>query len=324
MPNKKGELIFWEIPEMDVDREEIETLGFGHLVPRNQYRAAMLRAIKKLTKGRERMYRKFNDRVGNVQFGVFSEHVNGSDISLDKELIISLDKVTGSTTSNVPCDFYEKIKELYSDARESLDSSQLRSLILRIVKRQYAGIAMRKSGGIYFIDKTFSEDFTRLESLFRAFPDCRLHRVPIYDDNGTVESLEHAASEDIGGEIAEIMAAVAEKMRKGMLTRRQLEGKVKEAEEIFTKLEVHKDNLKSKYELIKDRLEKTKANFKSLMDGAGSVALDPSDFMAELRGLALGTSTGAINAVGVGFKKEEPELSLEEKIQKAMLKAKDL
>lgn len=281
---KKCSLIFWEISDFTTTRERIEELGFSHLVPRNDHRSAMLKALRKITKGNDRMYRKFNDRPGTVSFGLFLENTSTEEITLDREMIIHLDKSTGkgAMKGGTPKQ-REELMTHFEVAKGTLDSGQFRSLILRIVKRDCFGVAMRKSGGIYFVDKDLEKNLGQLTELFQNFPDTtHLHTVPIYDDKGTQEALEHAVSEDISTDIISIVKVVQEKLKKGSLTRRGLEGKIKEADQIFDKISVHQKNLRSKLKKVTKQLEMSKNYFTNALDGASTTVMDPKEFLEEL------------------------------------------
>ena len=284
---KKGELIFWEISDFNTTKEKIEDMGFGDLVPRNDYRTAAVKAIRRLTKGKERMYRKFNDNAKSVSFGVFLENTFQDDISLEKDMIVHVNKSTGRLDFSCKNqDAIDTFKTDYEHAQKTLDATQFRALVLRVIRRECYGISMRKGGGIYFVDSRFEKTKGRLEELFSVFSQtCKLHLVPIYDDKGTVEAIEHAASQDITTEINAIFAKVKESMKKGSLTRRGLDGRIKEADKIIEKVAVHEGNLRTQLHDVELRVKGIKAAFEKLKDDATRVAMDPEDFVSELEAL---------------------------------------
>ena len=246
----------------------------------------MVKTLRRISREKGRFPRKFNDKSDSVSFGVFLENVSGEDLSFEKEMIIHLDKKLG--TFNIrggTTEMREQVFSGYQEAQKTLDSAQFRTLVLRIVKRECYGISMRKSGGIYFIDEKFKKTMGRLIDLFNSFSECELHRVPIYNDPGTQEAIEHAVKEDISTEIMNIVKKVHEKMKDGSLTRRGLEGKIKEADAVFEKIEIHAANLRSKLTSITGQVENAKKHFNSMLDNAEQIALDPEDFMEELRAL---------------------------------------
>jgi hypothetical protein len=286
MKLQAGQLIFWEISDLTTTKDRIADLGFEEFIPKNDYRAAMVKTLRKISKAKGRFPRKFNDKPDSVSFGVFLENVSGEDLSFEKEMIVHLDKKTGSVAiRGGTTEMREKVSAGYREAQKTLDAAQFRTLVLRIVKRECYGISMRKSGGIYFIDEKFKETMGRLIGLFSHFPECGLHRVPIYNDPGTQEAIEHAVKEDITTDIMNIVKKVHEKMKDGSLTRRGLEGKVKEADAVFKKIEIHAANLRGKLKNITEQVESAKKNFNSMLDNADQVALDPEDFMEELKNL---------------------------------------
>ena len=290
--NRKGDLVFWEISDFKTTKEKLESLGFGDFVPRNDHRATMIKALKTVTRGNEKLYRKFNDRSDLVHFGIFAENVSGDSLSIDRELIFKLDKITGAPglllspgqdyaqISNTT--LWKGIVTAYNAEMGSIDAGQFRSVVLRAVKKCY-GIAMRRGGGIYFIDKRFDETRTKLQQLFDAFPtNTKIHSVPIYDDKGTEEAIEHAVNEDILSDIESLIEDINTKFNEGNITLRILEGRKNEAQEILNKAKVHESNLRKSVNKIKTRINNVTKALLAVTSKVEANTFDPADFYKEL------------------------------------------
>lgn len=284
MKERKGDLIFWEISEMNVTKDLLEHLGFDKYVPRNDFKSALIKVLMQITKGNEKLYRRFNDVQGSVSFGVFYELVTGDNISINKELIVKLDKEHGNISfSDSAHPLVGPIRDLYATAKETLDSRQVRSMILKIVKGECYGIAMRSGGGIYFLDKGFDHKREKLTEFFKKFPTTtKLHTIPMYDDNSTADAIEYAAKEDIFGDIDSLVADIDRRFKEGSITRRQLEGDKERASKILEKIKVHRDNLRKTESEVTAKLTVVSSTIEKVLGRVEDGLIEPADFMSML------------------------------------------
>lgn len=283
--NRKGDLIFWEINDLTTTKETLAALGFDKFVPRNDFKSAMIKALKKVTKGNDRLYRRFNDKAAEVSFAIFEQRISDSEIVLDREITITVDKKSGSLSTKAEYDgpFYQAIRDSYLAEGKTIDSSQFRSLVLKVVQSECYGIPMRKGGGVYFIKASFDELQKRLNKLFDAFPqNTKLSRVPIYSDASTLDALESAASSDLFGEIDSLVNDINKRFELGTITRRQLDGSHERIQAIVKKTEIHADTLRAKASSIKVKLEIAKKAVKSVADRVSAGIIEPKDFMKAL------------------------------------------
>jgi hypothetical protein len=280
---RKGDLIFWSISELNTTKEHLADLGLERFIPRNDYKTALIKTMKKLTKGNEKLYRRFNDLGHNVNFSVFEQKIEGGDLSLDREISISLNKRSGVLTCASESDLFKRIKDAYLEETKTIDSSQLRSLILKIVKHDCFGIPMRQGGGIYFIDSRFDEIRTRITKVFEAFPrETRINTVPVYSDAQTLDAIEHAAAEDVFGDIEALVKDINQRFEKGTITRRQLDGDRDRLQEIVKKTEVHAESLRTKAAAIRARLLTAKQAIMKVTVNVDAGIIEPADFMKAL------------------------------------------
>lgn len=280
-----GDMIYWEISDLTTTKDTLDAIGFGKLVPRNDYKSAMIKALKKLTKGNDKLYRRFNDKANEVSFAIFEQRISDAEISLDKEITVSIDKKTGALSVKAEDDgpFYQSIRDLYLSESKTIDSNQFRSLVLKVVQQECFGISMRRGGGIYFIRSDFDVTQRRLNELFNAFPQqASLHRVPIYDDPSSLSALESAASDDLVGDIDSLVADINKRFEEGKITRRQLEGDQDRIQKIVKKTDIYADTLRAKAASIKAKLELAKKAVKSVIDKVDAGIVEPKDFMKAL------------------------------------------
>jgi hypothetical protein len=287
---RKGDLIFWSINELETTKDALIDLGFDRFVPRNDYKSALIKAIKKITRGDDKLYRRFGDAGDEVKFAVFNEVVSGDELNLDRELGLVLNKKSGVISpvraEDTDSRLYALIQEEFRRAAKTIDSNQFRQLVLRIVRQEGWGVAMRDGGGIYFVDARFDKMLERLQSLFTAFQaSATLHRVPIFDNAGTHEALSTAISEDIAGDIASLVADIDKRFKDGSITKRQLEGDMARAADIVEKYKIHSENLRARAGAINAKLHNVMTTLREVQDRVERGIVEPSDFMKSLESL---------------------------------------
>lgn len=284
---RKGDLIFWEISELTTTKAELEALGFADFIPRNDYKSAMIKALKEFTKGNDKLYRRHSESAYSVSFTVFIEHEEEGHLDLQREVVIKLDKRTGAAAiGSEDTDVCSRLVESYGRHKETIDSNQLRAMILKLVKRDCYGVPMRKGGGIYFIDAAFDDKRDRLTRLFETFSaNAMLRSVPIYDDKSTVEAIEQVVSDNIFDEMDGLIADVNGRFKDGSITKRQLEGDKTRAETLLTKIKVHTENLHRKAGEVSERAFKLSTALELVFGRVEAGIVEPDDFMNALKGL---------------------------------------
>jgi len=290
MNKRVGDLIYWSIEDLETTKEKLHEMGFESYIPRNDYRSAMIKTLRRVLKGDDRFYRKFKDHNEGVFFAVVQPVVNEEDYDIDfkREVVIRLDKKTGSVEyrnkENASEEFMERIQLEYEHAQITIDSTQFRKIITDVIKKDCFGVSLRKSGGIYFIDEKFDSTREKLQELFSAFPgQATLSSVPIYNDKGTEDALEEATSKDIFSDIEIIINELKEKTDAGDITARIIEHRQVEADKVFEKIQVHEKHLRLKAETVKTRLMSVQRLLKDAIDEA--TVTSPEAFMSELKKL---------------------------------------
>jgi hypothetical protein len=287
----KGDLIFWEISsELNATKAELAEMGFERCVPRNDFKAAMVKALMLITRGNEKLYRRFNDNSDSVSFGVFHETVENDEISLDKELIIILNKNDGLVEfSNRDNPLVPFILDSYMGGKETLDARQIRAMLLKIVKNECFGIPMRSGGGIYFLDRkipNYAQNRKKIQSFFDKFPlHTTLHTVPIYENEETSAAIEYAVKDDIFGDIDELVSSIDKRFKDGSITKRQLDGDKERASKILEKIRVHRDNLRLAAAQVSAKLLNVSGSIENLVERVENGLVEPDDFAKMLESL---------------------------------------
>lgn len=285
---KKGDLIYWEVSDMSVDPTVLADLGFEAYVPRNDYKSAMIKALRIVTKGNDKLYRKKED-AHFVVFAVFSQVSTSNDISINKEFAFKVNKKTGEVTSDDPdfSGFYfdSGLKSAYDSSKATLNSEQIRSMLSKSIKKDFYAVSLKSHGGVYFVDQSKTDAAQeKFRTLFNAFPEqMRLRIMAIHDDKNSVEAVEGAVADEVFSEIEALISGIDKDFKEGVITRKKLENDKAEAEKILEKIQVHANNLSSKLKSIKDKIGTVSTALAKVTADVESGIVEPEDFMKMLR-----------------------------------------
>lgn len=273
----KGQFIYWEMSEVKTNKAVLEDLGFGDYVPRNDYKTALIKALKSYTKGNEKLYRRFNDFKDSVAFSVFIEQTSEDDLNLRKEITIKLNKLTGVLENAIP-----EIQENFRREMSTIDSTQLRQLILKVLRRNSHAISMRSGGGVYFVDNRFIESLQPLDGLFNAIEGAKLYKIPVYNESATLEAIEDATASEIFSDIETVIQDITREFNNGNLTERRLTTKIDEADQILKKVKLHEENLRSRAVQVSDRVKRLQDSLKITTSKVASGVEAEESFLTSL------------------------------------------
>ena len=268
MRNLKGNLVYWEISDFTVGKDELATMlaphGFEDYIPRNDYRSAAVRALHKLLKGDESFYKQFGNKAESVSFAVIVPEeilgINAVQLKTETKVNICVGKTDGRVSFDVHTALNDRFLDLYAEARPTIGAGQFRTIVLDVLKKQCAGVAMRRSGGIYYVPQAFFPQLEKLKAVFALFPNnCSIYEVPIYDDASTQNALEVAIKEDILGDLESMLAEL--KQHKGDLTGRILENRQKEVQEMIKRVRIHAEDMRSEADTVMERLDNVHKEF---------------------------------------------------------------
>jgi len=245
----KGSFLFWEMSDVKTNKEALEALGFGAFVPRNDYKTALIKSLKDYTKGNEKLYRRFNDVGDSVSFSVFIETTEDEELDLRKEITIKLDKKSGVMTGAIPV-----IEAKFRAEMSTIDSVQLRALILKALRTNSHAIAMRSGGGFYFIDERHKNTLEPVVQLFNSIEGAKLYQIPVYNDSATLEAIEDATASEIFSDIEGLIVDVTREFNNGDLTERKLSTKLDNIGQILKKVKLHEENLGKRVTSVRERI----------------------------------------------------------------------
>ncbi len=257
-----GNLIYWEMSEVRTSPEDLSMIGITSFLPRNDYKSALIKALKEFTRKTSKFPKRFNDHADSVMFTVFFESIEGDDLTLEKQITIKLDKATGILQGADGTD----LLRLYDQEKKSINTQQLRTILLKTLAHDCYSVSMRNGGGIYYIKKEYEEKMVEIKNKFAQVEGVSFHVVPIYDDNGSLEAVSNATAADLESEIQTILGTIQREFEKGDLSSKRLEGKTEQIDEVMIKLKVHKDSLREKYNDLEKRLQEIDRTVQSNID----------------------------------------------------------
>lgn len=299
MQTLKGNVVFWSVRGFNIPTEELEaalsSLGFdpGEFIPRNNFKSAMIKALKTLNKDYsglgKRDYERCLDAGNYVTFTVYEVNPTGTDVDLDKQLVFKLDKTHGNidilsqTTSEA---YVQKLREEYNKEKVSLNSTQFSATVLDVVEKEGRGFKMRPGGGVYFMHPSKDSVRLKLKALFEKFPEhMKFNTVPVYSDPDTLDTLQDASLAYLTQDIETLKGIIERDIRSGALTPRKWKAKKEAADSIVEKLALHGEFLRTEAAGIESKLSGIKQYLQDTTAKVESETVDPEDFIKLLEDL---------------------------------------
>lgn len=279
---RKGTMVYWEISDMNTSKDALKALGMEDYLPRNDAKASLIKALHIVTKGNKKFYKRYGDEGKFVNFTVVNPEVIVEqgiiDVNFTKEITVRLEKSSGllEITQGQDGSFFEKIKGLYQQERQTINSTQFRAVLTKYIRSVAFGVSMRSRGGIYFIDQRRQQAVDALNEVFSAYPrKMLLYKIPMFDEAGTRIALRDAVVGDITAEIegavntlqiaienaqkaADEEAEAAPGEADAKLSERIVQNKVDEANEILVKIEFYQEALAGQQSVLAAKVAKLK------------------------------------------------------------------
>ena len=279
------------------------------LLPRH----AFARAAKKMSE--ERVIDVFKEGQDEIVFQFTKKHLDANQWQFNKEAFITLNKTTGTVTSD-DFDLAKVAQDEVDKATETRTTADITKIVQRSFEEHADLIPMRDAGGVYFVPQEHSEFADKVEIFLSALGG-RIDRIPIPEGTQAGDkAIQNAVSSTMEKLIEDHMLAV-----KGFETNTRKDTISRAAEKIKhtrVKIEAYahylgerqKDLLKEvdkANDLLKEQVEKiggganayTEYDWGKILDGKVHKLVKDEDFM----GLAITVATRArANAKERGLK----------------------
>ena len=165
---KRGTIVYWNIPDaVRTDSDVVERYGLTDHEPRNDSKAALVKAIKAAKKkfgwlegeAHHRMNPQHLKPVDTVDQTIWEIHKPKISESGETEWDLIAKVIYGKKVRSLEIQGPEEVKQFFIDnyrhSEVSLDNVQVAQILKRSVMRHGArdccGIAMRITGGVYFV-----------------------------------------------------------------------------------------------------------------------------------------------------------------------------
>jgi len=245
--NVLGMSVWWTVPDTKVTRTElkaaVQTAGLDEeLIPKPSYRRAMRRVQHWLEHGVDEdgndnkkhgrkktgvMVRKVKETVDEFVLGVVQEGVDQDAERLDYQHETTYRYVKPqASTGNLG--HFEADGPLADDIMPRLHAymdtatdTEIRAIIMRVI-RLASSVALRPSGGVYFVPSQHAADVAKLDTMLRALGAGKVYVMRVPDGPQERAIAWEAAQADIETRIDDLIAqAKATEKRLGALRKKE-------------------------------------------------------------------------------------------------------
>lgn len=253
MANTKGVQVigffcWWNIRNVKIKKEAVQALlakyKIDYEIEHAPVRCLFSKAIdmvkvKHQYKGL--LVRKINKTPDEYLYGLVDESIDPEAEVLEyhHSATMSFCPATGELTVDRPHKAFDLIVTAFHEYDTYFDSTDIRDIILDVVKKTYS-INVRDRGGVYFIPSKFEKEVEALEKFVKGIgSECYFAAVPQIDLDKTKKSLHKAFSEELHEKVAKFQ----EELGKDTLKPETLERRLGEYKELKAELEFYGDAL---------------------------------------------------------------------------------
>jgi len=301
----KGRIVTWFIGDtFRTTADKLVELGLEKIIPRNAYQTALKKSVD-LVKDRlwnavtglprsEKVRRaKFMDVEGKLGYVLVVPYLDGQEYATKNALSVKVDKKTGAldfTQGEIGHDQFTELSDeiiaKYRVEKNTVDADQFRAVVGRLVEK-CNGISLRSTGGIYYIDERYSEQYAKVKSVFDVFPGVtNLIAMPVYDDAETLNSIEFSTTRTFDGELNSFIAKAQKEISTGSLTTKRLKGLMNEFDDVKRRASEHAENMRTSYEMIKQKNDDLLSAMKHALVKAKDDAIPVFDLAEAMAGVA--------------------------------------
>lgn len=289
----KGNLVYWKIDSSTVIKREaleneLEKFGklskkskktgsgshtastFVDLLPRNDFKAAMIRALRNLCRDsdNDEFYKRFQKFKGDKKtneevFLILLPELFDNDLDVKKLIQIDLNKTTGEveiTLRDSGGEFANSalIRDEFKRMQKMVDAAQLSTVMRRIVDEECDGIPINSGSGVYYIPEAKKDQLDILKKFANLIPNqkCRLSVITLSPTAETITAVADAVEEELLKKLEDLKTEIIDlSNKKGELSETILANRKVEVEELASKLELYRHDLEGRSDTIKKRLD---------------------------------------------------------------------
>lgn len=270
-----GYFVWWTIQQVKISREDFKALlkqvGIDFDIGDKDKeialrRAAFLKAVREVKGGsKDTLIRKIKKAKDEYVFGLVDETIdkNSNDLSYNHEATMKFKPETGELN----CDFthraFDKIKPLYEEYTNMLNSDDIRDMLLKIIA-QYHRVGVRKRGGIYFVPEKYKDEVEKIEALIDALPgDNYLAVAPQIDSEKSKRAIYKAFINSLKDKIGKFK----EELDADSFERKSTwENRIEEFKSLRDEIEFYKDTLEFQAEDLAEELNTLTTEVRKKLD----------------------------------------------------------
>lgn len=205
-----GWTVYWSTNSFSMPFDEfikiLEECGIDPAIARETLpKHAAQRAIREKAKGKDTFHRKVADNENEAAFVIARTEV---DANLDPEFQMESKAVFDKDSHQLQVTGQHKdIQELFEKLKTEYTSQQVRTVILRFVKRYCNGITVMDTGGLYFVPKTHEQELNKLYCLFAKLQGkADITPMPLVDTAQARGSMWKVTVGEVAADIARLKA----------------------------------------------------------------------------------------------------------------------
>jgi len=279
--NMRGTLVWWKFKTSEFDsfklEQKLESLGvrkvqpagrktkrlltYSDFLPRNDYKACLLRAVRSVVenagvmlvengkKKEKKFYKRIQDVKESCSICVFMPiEVRGGKATATADIIVKLDKKSGALTFESDTTENQKLLDAYRHAQKTYGSDQISPVLTKIIQEEAYGIGLK--GGVFYVPISGDDVLENIKKITDYLGDAaKLYQTPVYNDKTTTEAIQDAVEDDLLSRIKEVKSKFDKEVSSGKMTLRQKQGRLTELKDLISRATQHKNDLASKAEM---------------------------------------------------------------------------
>lgn len=259
-----GTLFWWDLANNNISHGDLELAadhqGFpreylpAQVKPHQAFKRAVSHAETMVPKGI--LIRKIKDDKKECVIGIVSEiqDIAMKDLKYKTLSVIEFDKVTSHITNGASHDVVKTIHDLYI-RHLNHDTDDIRKIMANFLNR--SGVALRQSGGVYFIPAQFQPVLDSMCRLIEAVGSNATYQLKQFDTVATRMTLTTVATKSLDDEIRQMQEEL-DKFAFEKARKETLEGKLDGFEELRARVNLFSGVLNFKADVLNSKINKIK------------------------------------------------------------------
>lgn len=251
-----GAIVFWRLSSGGVRADHLTNawlaarLDPDWLVALPGPESALRRAVKELEE-RHVLVRK--TREG---WAVVYESIAGKDPEYSIECSVSLDAVKALKVEPQGHPLEPTVRAAFDRFLEELTSEDISGWLTRTVQRRANAVALRDTGGVYFIPRPSLDIWRQVAGAIRSATNHQIHEIPAMRSADAVQVILSAIDAEASAEAADFERAIDE----NQLGERGFKSRMAQCERVMDKVATYESLLGQSITGLRARLEEIKSN----------------------------------------------------------------